>query len=81
MKVYRSSKDTFITTYQMWNKGKNPSNKRHMWDSEEGWMLRETSSGELVLWIEIDEQDLPEGVEVVRRHPASYPTINDSRDE
>ena len=81
MKVYKSSTGRFITTYQMWNKGKNPSDKRHIWDSEEGWMLRETSAGELVLWTEIDEQDLPDGVEVVQHHPASYPVVQDSRDE
>ena len=79
MEIYRSSTGKFITAYQMWNKGKNPANKRHLWDSDEGWMLREMSAGELVLWTEVSESELPEGVEVVRPHPASYPVIKDSR--
>ena len=49
MEIYKSSTGKFITSNQMWNKGKNPANKRHLWDSDEGWMLRETSAGELVL--------------------------------
>ena len=81
MTVYRSSTDEFITSYQMWIKGKNPSNTLQMWDEEEGWKLRETTSGELVLWEEIDEESLPEGVEVVQKTRMSYPVIEDTREE
>ena len=63
----------------MWNKGKNPTNTRHLWNTEAGWMLRETSAGELVLWMEIEGNDLPEGVEVIQKHPTSGPIIRDSR--
>lgn len=81
MKVYRSSTGKFITTYQMWIKGKSPSNKLQMWDEEEGWKLRETSSGELILWEEVDEESLPEGVEVVQKTRMSYPVIEDTREK
>lgn len=81
MMIYRSSTGEFITSYQMWIKGKNPSNKLQMWDEEDGWKLRETSAGELVLWTEVEEESLPEGVEVVRKTAMNFPVIEDSRDE
>lgn len=65
----------------MWIKGKSPSNRLQMWDEDEGWKLRETSSGELVLWEEVDEESLPEGVEVIQKTSMSYPVIEDTREE
>lgn len=63
----------------MWIKGKDPSNKLQMWDEEDGWKLRETSTGELVLWTEVEEESLPGEVEVVRKTAMNSPVIEDSR--